>query len=81
MRAGIQNDLILYDPPGFPFGFAQGGEYVEPRVSPGMTALSNCNTVSYGGGRSILTYFDQPVVHKSIRKSLYFLGVSLRDLA
>jgi hypothetical protein len=34
MRAGIQNDLILRDFPGFPFDFAQGGELVEPRVSP-----------------------------------------------
>jgi hypothetical protein len=42
MRAGIQNDLIFRDFPGFPFDFAQGGESfdfaqdhepVEPRVS------------------------------------------------
>jgi hypothetical protein len=60
MRAGIQNDLILSYFPGFPFDFAQGGEPAEPRVSPsqacpgldtglgspGMTGLSNGNTVS-----------------------------------
>ena len=34
MGAGIQNDLISRDFPGFPFDFAQGGEPVEPRVSP-----------------------------------------------
>jgi hypothetical protein len=34
MRAGIQNDLIFRDFPGFPFDFSQGGEPVEPRVSP-----------------------------------------------
>jgi hypothetical protein len=34
MRAGIQNDLIFRQFPGFPFDFAQGGEPVEPRVSP-----------------------------------------------
>jgi hypothetical protein len=75
MRAGIQNDLILREFSGFPFDastllsidpelcrrvdFAQGGEPVEPRVSPnpyrvrgrlagspGMTALLNCDTAS-----------------------------------
>jgi hypothetical protein len=34
MRAGIQNDSVLCQLPGFPFDFAQGGEPVEPRVSP-----------------------------------------------
>jgi hypothetical protein len=34
MRAGIQNDLMFRKSPGFPFDFAQGGEPVEPRVSP-----------------------------------------------
>jgi hypothetical protein len=50
MRAGIQNDLISRDLSGFPFDFAQGGEPVEPRVSPGMTVLSNDET-GYRRGR------------------------------
>jgi len=29
----------LYKDTGFPFGYAQGGEHVEPRVKPGMTKL------------------------------------------
>jgi hypothetical protein len=39
-RRGIQNDLIFFDFPGFPFGFAQGGEPVEPRVSPNIVGLA-----------------------------------------
>ena len=33
-RREIQNNLIFGYFPGFPFDFAQGGEHVEPRVSP-----------------------------------------------
>jgi hypothetical protein len=40
MRAGIQTDLVSHDPPGFPFDFAQGGEPVEPRVSPKIVGLA-----------------------------------------
>jgi hypothetical protein len=40
MRAGIQNDLSFRDLPGFPFDFAQGGEPVEPRVSPKTVGLA-----------------------------------------
>ena len=40
MRAGIQNDLVFRDFPGFPFDFAQGGEPVEPRVSPQIVGLA-----------------------------------------
>jgi hypothetical protein len=60
MRAGIQNDPIFGYLPGFPFDFAQGGEPVEPRVSPtslpvldtwlgspGMKVLLNCTRASY----------------------------------
>jgi hypothetical protein len=36
---GSRMFLIICYFPGFPFGFAQGGEYVEPRVSPGMTVF------------------------------------------
>jgi hypothetical protein len=39
-RRGIQNDLVLNDPPGFPFDFAQGGEPAEPRVSPNIILLA-----------------------------------------
>jgi hypothetical protein len=54
VRAGIQNDLIFCNFPGFPFDFAQDREPVErpvePRVSPGVTVLSNQGTASGGGG-------------------------------
>ncbi len=40
MRAGIQNDLFFRKFPGFPFDFAQGGEPVEPRVSPRIFGLA-----------------------------------------
>jgi hypothetical protein len=40
MRAGIQNDSIYLSLPGFPFDFAQGGEPVEPRVSPKIVLLA-----------------------------------------
>ena len=33
----IQNNLIFSPFSGFPFDFAQGGEFVEPRVSPPLS--------------------------------------------
>jgi hypothetical protein len=38
MRAGIQNDLIFRDFPGFPFDFAQDREPVERPVEPRVSA-------------------------------------------
>jgi hypothetical protein len=45
MRAGIQNNLIFRHDPGFPFDFAQGGEPVEPRVSPTIFGLPRNDSV------------------------------------
>ncbi len=69
MRAGIQNDLISGLVPGFPFDastllsidpvlcqrvdFAQGGEPVEPRVSPAIIGLARND--SFVGLRHSLT--------------------------
>jgi hypothetical protein len=63
MRPGIQNDLIFRHFPGFPFGFAQGGESfdlaqdrepverpVEPRVSTAIFGLARSKIPTSSAG-------------------------------